>query len=239
MRLEQGTWGRRESYKVGRIAAAAMVAAFIFVSEIRGTAYGGEAAPRQILLKADEITYDSNARTVSAHGHVEISDEDRSLLADEVTYDEVRDVVSATGNVSLQDATGNVAYADHVELTQDLREGALQGFAALIGESGRLAATSAERHQGRITIANGAVFTPCNVCREEGGRQPLWQIRAARVVHDHVVAQRVGIRGGHRFAELTSQLEHCLRTQRPIEVTVQLGLRQAAEQFAGESGEGH
>ena len=186
MRLQRGTGGSGKSYKVVPIAAAAIVAALLFTIDIRGAAYGGEAEPRQILLKADEITYDSNARTVSARGHVEISDEDRTLLADEVTYDELRDVVSATGNVSLQDATGNVAYADHVELTQDLREGALQGFAALIGESGRLAANSAERHQGRITIANGAVFTPCNVCREEGGKKPLWQVRAARVIHDQL-----------------------------------------------------
>jgi LPS-assembly protein len=143
-------------------------------------------APQQILLKADEITYDSNARTVTARGNVEISDQDRTLLADQVTYDEVRDLVTASGNVSLQDATGNVAYADSVELTRDLREGALSGFAALIGQTARLAATSGERRDGRVTVANGAVFTPCSICREEGERMPLWQIRAERITHDQI-----------------------------------------------------
>ena len=140
--------------------------------------------PRQILLKADEITYDSNARTVTARGNVEISDQDRTLLADQVTYDEVRDRVTASGNVSLQDGTGNVAFADSVELTRDLREGALSGFAALIGQNARLAAASGERRDGRVTVANGAVFTPCAICREEGNRMPLWQIRAERITHD-------------------------------------------------------
>jgi LPS-assembly protein len=148
--------------------------------------FAGEAAPQQILLKADEITYDANARIVTARGNVEISDEDRTLLADLVTYDEVRDIVTASGNVSLQDASGNVAYADSVELTRDLRQGALSGFAALIGETARLAATSGERRDGRITVANGAVFTPCTICEEDGDRMPLWQIRAERVTHDQV-----------------------------------------------------
>ena len=186
MRCKRGTGGSRTSDKSARFAATAVAAGFALLLTISGAAWGGEAEQRQILLKADEITYDSNARVVTARGHVEISDEDRTLLADEVTYDEVRDLVTATGNVSLQDATGNVAYADHVELTQDLREGALQGFAALIGENARVAASAAERHDGRITIANGAVFTPCAICREEGNRMPLWQIRAARITHDQV-----------------------------------------------------
>ena len=47
------------------------------------TLHAAETEPRQILLKADEVTYDSNARTVTARGHVEISDQDRTLLADE------------------------------------------------------------------------------------------------------------------------------------------------------------
>jgi len=140
---------------------------------------------RQILLQADQITYDTAKGLVTAQGHVEISDEQRTLLADQVTYDERGDRVTASGHVSLQDETGNVAFADQVELTRDLREGALQGFAALLGQKGRLAANSAERKEGRFTIANGAVYTPCEICRESG-EQPTWEIRAARIVHDQL-----------------------------------------------------
>src|SRR5438105_8667755 len=142
--------------------------------------------PKQIFLQADQITYDSTTAVVTAEGHVEISDEERTLLADKVTYDENTDQVTASGNVSLQDATGNVAYANQVELTRDLREGALQGFGALLGERGRLAANSAERREGRFTIAQGAIYTPCEICRDEGDVKPLWAVRAARIVHDQL-----------------------------------------------------
>jgi len=183
---------KRRRGKRGRIhrevrnAATLAIAAALGAAMDFTTAQGQIPALSRVLLRADEITYDSNTGVVTAQGHVEISDDERTLLADQVTYDENTDSVSATGHVSLQDASGNVAFADHVELTQDLREGALQGFAALIGKTGRLAATSAERHEGRFSIAHGAVFTPCSICQEDGERMPLWEIRAARIVHDQL-----------------------------------------------------
>ena len=184
MKRKRGKRGRilRETRAVVTIVTAAALgsAASLSVAE----AQTGE--PSRVLLQADQIIYDSDAGVVTAEGHVEISDDQRTLLADQVIYNENTNSVSATGNVSLQDPSGNVAYADHVELTQDLREGALQGFAALIGQTGRLAANSAERREGRFTIAHGAVFTPCTVCQEDGERMPLWEIRAQRIVHDQL-----------------------------------------------------
>jgi len=151
-----------------------------------GIARAQTSEPSRVLLQADTVTYDSENGVVTAEGHVEIADDTRHLLADKVMFNENTNTVTASGNVSLQDETGNVAFADQVELTQDLREGALQGFAALIGQTGRVAASSGERREGRFTIAHGAVYTPCMICQDEGSRMPLWQIRAARVIHDQM-----------------------------------------------------
>ena len=186
---------KRKPGKRGGIAREARAGITLLVAALLGTAIGFGAAeaqtaePNRVLLRADEITYDSDAGLVTARGHVEISDDQRTLLADEVTYNENANSVRASGNVSLQDDSGNVAFADSVELTQDLREGALQGLAALIGQTGRLAANSGERHEGRFTIAHGAVFTPCSICAESGERMPLWEIRAARIVHDQLAKE--------------------------------------------------
>ncbi|HMI95896.1 MAG TPA: LPS assembly protein LptD [Micropepsaceae bacterium] len=186
---------KRKRGKRGHIWREARTAAVVVSAAAMGIAIGLHTAqaqtrePSRVLLQADEITYDTSTGVVTAKGHVEISDDERTLLANEVVYNENTDTVTATGNVSLQDATGNVAYADSVELTQDLREGALKGFAALIGQNGRLAASAGERREGRFTIAHGAVFTPCAICQEEGERMPLWEIRAARIVHDQLEKQ--------------------------------------------------
>ena len=180
MNCKRGTRGRTD--RTAKLAATILGVGISAVS-------AQTAPPRQVLLRADEVIYDSDTEIVTAQGHVEISDADRTVIADEVTYDEKTDVVTATGHVSLQDASGNVAFADHAELTQDLREGALQGFAALIGQTGRLTATSGERHEGRFTIAHGAAFTPCMLCRDSGDTTPTWEVRAERIVHDQLAKE--------------------------------------------------
>ena len=137
-----------------------------------------------VLLQADQVVYDSDSQSVAAVGHVEIVDDGRILNADNVTYDQKTDKVTANGHVSVTDTKGNVAFADHVVLTDKMRDGALSGFGALIGKSGRLAAASAQRIQDRIVIANKAVYSPCKICAQQGKRTPLWQVKSERVVFD-------------------------------------------------------
>ena len=139
-----------------------------------------------MLLQADQLVYDSDGQTVSAVGHVEIVDDTRILDADNVTYDQKNDKVTASGHVSITDARGNVAFADHVVLTDRMRDGALSGFGALIGKNGRLAAASAQRVQDRLVVAQHAVYSPCKICDQKGRRTPLWQVKAEKVVFDQV-----------------------------------------------------
>ncbi len=142
------------------------------------------AGQQQLLLQADQIVYDGDNSRVSAIGKVEIVDGERILHADDITYDQKTDKVTANGHVSITDRNGNVAFADHVVLTDRLRNGALSGFGALIGKNGRLAAASAQRVQDRMVIANKTVYSPCKICDQPGQRTPLWQVKAERVVYD-------------------------------------------------------
>jgi LPS-assembly protein len=145
-------------------------------------------APKQtpVLLQADEVVYDDDKQLVSAVGNVEINDNGRTLLAERVDYDQVNDKVTASGHVSIIDTRGNVAFADHVVLTDHLRDGALEGFGALIGKTGRLAAIAAERVGGTTVIAHRAIYSPCKICNQPGQKTPLWQVKAERVVYDQV-----------------------------------------------------
>jgi LPS-assembly protein len=137
-----------------------------------------------VLLQADEAIYYPDKHLVVAKGRVEIDNDGRILLADSLTYNQDTDVVTADGHVSLLDKGGNVAFAEHVILTDHMRDGALQGFGARIGKNGRLVASSAQRSEGRITTAHNVAYTPCKICNQPGQRTPVWQIKAYRVVHD-------------------------------------------------------
>ena len=136
-----------------------------------------------ILLKADRITYDSAHDVVVAEGHVEIDDKAQILLAQKVIYDEKANRVTAKGQVSLLAPNGNVAFADHVVLTNNLRDGALSGFRALIGRSGRVVASSATK-QGPVVVARNAAYTPCTLCVRTGRTTPTWALKASKVVYD-------------------------------------------------------
>ena len=143
----------------------------------------------QVLLQADQVVYDDEHKMVSAVGHVEIVDQGRTLLAERVDYDQNTDTVTAKGHVSLTDTRGNVAFADHMVLTDHMRDGALKGFGALIGKSGRLAANSAQRVGGTTLIAHNGVYSPCKICQQTGSRTPLWQVKAERIVYDQTKHQ--------------------------------------------------
>ena len=139
-----------------------------------------------VLLQADEMDYDVDAHVVTARGHVEIDSDGRILLADQVTYDQTHDTTVASGHVSLTDEKGNVAFADHVTLTDKMRDGVLKSFAALIGKNGRMVASSATRTEGRFVEAFDAAYTPCKICNQPGQRTPVWQVRAAHVRYDQL-----------------------------------------------------
>ena len=173
-----------------RLLLAALASAAFFIplrpSLAQAPAKGEpvNAANPGILLQADQVVYDGDNQTVAAVGHVEIVDEGRILDADNVTYDQKTDKVTANGHVSMTDTKGNVAFADHVVLTDRMRDGALAGFGALIGKNGRLAAASAQRVEDRLVIANQTIYSPCKICNQPGQRTPLWQVKSERVVYD-------------------------------------------------------
>ncbi len=185
-RTRDGAWWCRRQLNTRFLATA-----FALALAALATALASSPGSAQILLQADEIIYDAETGNVTARGNVEISEPGWILRADNVTYDPNRDIVGATGAVSLTQEDGSVAFADEVELAGTLREGALTGFAALIGENGRMAAQTAERSEGRYTEAQGVTFTSCKVCAESGDTTPVWQVTATRVVHDQIEKELV------------------------------------------------
>ena len=161
---------------------AALALAFILCLAT-GQAWGQDELPA--LITADELRYDEELGVVTAIGNVEISRDERVLLADTVSYNERTDVVTASGNVSLLEPSGEVLFADFVELTGDLQEGVVETLRVLFADGRtRMAAISGQRVEGRRTILNNAVYSPCELCREDPQKAPLWQIRAGEIEHD-------------------------------------------------------
>jgi LPS-assembly protein len=113
------SWLVRSLLGVLVMASAAIPAAAQFT--FGGGAHEDKNAP--ILFRADEIQFDEQLALTIARGHVEISQNGMVLLADTVTYNQRTDTVTASGNVSLTQPTGEIVFADFMELRDSMSEG--------------------------------------------------------------------------------------------------------------------
>lgn len=139
---------------------------------------------RPILFSADSLTYDPNTRVTTAVGNVEISQGERILFADKIVYYETEDRVVADGNVALLEPSGEVVFADHFDITGDLRDGVIDNVRIILEDGTRIAAANGTRSEGNITQFNKTVYSPCFVCDDTPDEAPLWQLKAVKVVHN-------------------------------------------------------
>lgn len=134
-----------------------------------------------IEFEADQLTFDNNAKLVTALGNIQVVRGDYTLTADTVTYDQNSGIVTASGRVRIVDTNGNILESDTLEITDELRDGFIENVELLLEDSSRVAALEGERRGDKTTFRR-AVYSPCEICDE--GDNPLWQIKAIRVVHD-------------------------------------------------------
>lgn len=170
---------------------AALLAAVVVLLALAGPASAQQPADdRQLLISADNVGRDEALGVVIARGNVEIADAQRVLVADVVSYNEATGVVTASGNVAVVEPSGDVLFADYIELTDGLAAGVARGLGVLMAEGARMAANGAIRtpmkdHPDEIESRMAkVVYTACDSCKEDPTRPPLWQIRARQVAHD-------------------------------------------------------
>ncbi len=138
----------------------------------------------RMLLEANELVYDFDRAVVTAQGGVQIYYRGYTVEADSIVYDQNSARVFARGDVKVTEPDGNELYADSVELTDDFREGFIEELTLVTPERARFAAVSAERMEDNITVFNRGVYTACEPCKDGTDRPPIWQIKAARIIHN-------------------------------------------------------
>jgi len=140
----------------------------------------------QITFSSDQLIYDSREEIVTVSGGVRMTREGNNLRADRVIWNRKTGEVKAEGNVQVTNPQGDTAFGDSVVLTDTLRDGMVDNLLLVLEDGGRLAANRAERQNGYTTLYRAA-YSPCAVVNEDGcPKDPTWQIRAVKVVHDPV-----------------------------------------------------
>jgi LPS-assembly protein len=137
-----------------------------------------------MLVQATEIKYDYTNNTVAAVGSVQIYYNGATIEADEVTYNQKTKRLLAQGNVRLTEADGKITYGQTIDLTDDYRDGFVDSLRLETADDTRFAAQRADRSQGNYTVLQNGVYTACEPCANDPKKPPLWQVQAARIIHD-------------------------------------------------------
>jgi LPS-assembly protein len=135
-------------------------------------------------LEANTLIRDEAQHTVTAEGAVEARYQGRVLRADELDYQTETGVVTAHGHVTIVNADGTVQFAQAMTLDKDMSAGVAIGFSTRLQQDVKIAAARTERRSANITELDRVVFTPCQVCTENGQKKPTWSIRARKVIED-------------------------------------------------------
>src|SRR5918998_3855376 len=189
------------------IATSAVAAAFLYAAgsspvlaqqslndaiSARVQARSASGQEDRLLVDAKEIVYDNDRNTIAASGDVQMNYQGRTLQADRVTYDRNTGRVFAEGNARLTDASGTVASGDRFELTDDFKSGFIDSLRVVQTtiEQGRplttrFSAPRAERAEGETTTFERGTYTACEPCKDNPEKPPLWQVKAARIIHDN------------------------------------------------------
>ena len=137
----------------------------------------------KLLVEANELIYDREKDTVAAVGNAQLYYQGRSLEADKVTYDRKTKRVYAEGNARIIETNGTKYYGDKFELTDDFKNGFIDSLRSESPDKQRFSSARGERTDGETTVFDRGTYTSCEPCKDDPSKPPLWQVRAARIIH--------------------------------------------------------
>lgn len=135
-------------------------------------------------LQADSLTHNEEDQTITASGNVVMKQDGRTLKADNIVYNLRSDTAVAVGHVEFTDQNGDKHLAEKVKFNDALKDGFIEGLRTVLADGSRFTAVKGDHHAGNTTTMHDATYTPCEPCKKNPNKAPLWQIRASEVKHD-------------------------------------------------------
>jgi len=136
-----------------------------------------------INFSSDQMDVDRELGIVTARGNVAVIHNDRTMSADTVSYNQKTDVLTASGNVIMLEPSGDVYFAEHMEISGDFKNGIIKNIRIILSDRSRIAANGARRINEDMVLRK-AVYSPCQPCADDPTSSPLWQLKAVKVFHD-------------------------------------------------------
>ncbi|QDH25741.1 LPS-assembly protein LptD [Neokomagataea tanensis] len=149
----------------------------------------------------DKESYDKSG-IATWTGNVRVWQGDHALRADMIRYDRNTGTLTATGHVAMTEPDGSTTYADHFEFSHGMHDGIGTALYLRMEDNAKLAGNGMRRTHGLINDLSKAVYTACEVCSKTPEKPPFWQFKAynatqdtqhKRIEFDHAWLQILGI----------------------------------------------
>ncbi|GKX32831.1 MAG: LPS-assembly protein LptD [Rhizobiaceae bacterium MnEN-MB40S] len=140
----------------------------------------------RLILTANELVYDYDNQIVTASGNVQIDYDKYKMVARRLVYDQNSGRLKAYGDIELIEPSGNVIYAEELDVTDDFADGFVNALRIETPDDTYIVADSAQRIGGDQAVFNNGVYTACEVCQDKpkSNKAPLWQVKARRVIQN-------------------------------------------------------
>lgn len=155
----------------------------ILIAFARALPAAAQGAP-QLFLESDNLVYNYEEDIISAVGNVVVRYDGYLLTTDRMTYYQTTGRLVAIGNVRIVAPDGTVYQAEQADVTDDFREGFIEQLYVATTERTFFTADRAERFSTEVTEFSNATYTACEISFREEARPPLWNVRAARMIHN-------------------------------------------------------
>ncbi|MGV8839717.1 MAG: LPS-assembly protein LptD [Bauldia sp.] len=172
-----GSAGRTGRWWLAWSAVAFLV---VLLRAVPASAQGGP----QMFLESDNLVYNYDEDLISAVGNVVVRYDGYLLTADRLTYYQTTGRLVAVGNVRIVAPDGTIFEAAQADVTDDFSEGFIEQLFVTTADRTFFTAERAERFDTRVTLFSNATYTACEVRFDEGARPPLWNVSAARIIHN-------------------------------------------------------
>lgn len=137
-----------------------------------------------IYFDADELVTNQDEKTIEALGHVEIRRGDLTVYGDRLVYNQKNETIMAFGNIRMEEPDGIKVFSDSVSLSDKLTWAEMNKIKVIMRDQSRLWAEHFHKKENNNKVMRYVIYTPCDCCEENGGKSPLWRIRARKVTHD-------------------------------------------------------
>ena len=143
-----------------------------------------EHSAEEILIYADEITYDKN-NNIIGKGNAKIINNNQIVISELIIYNQKTKVYTIPKEFSFKDDKNNYYYGSSGKFFKNLNHAIIEDIKLLLNDGSRIVGKSGIR-EGDIDLITKGSYSPCtSKIKIKNFICPIWQLEGEKILHDN------------------------------------------------------